>query len=169
MVIPTYWSRKSSVGWKEGDVVYDHPTPLDQEGTLMRTLKSINLLNDKNFQLVVIAAATSDEIEKYVLDKVSNIIKSSALDIEVFLFGYSHLRQIHKLLTRMGKKNYISLLNLNGYANIRNMCLFIPHIFDSDIAVLIDDDEVFEDIDYMSKAKEFIGKNVNDKKSRICS
>jgi len=164
MVIPTYWSRKSSIGWKEGDVVYDHPTPLDKEGTLMKTLKSVNLLKNKNFQLVVIAVATSDEIEKYVLDKVSNIIKSSALDIEVFLFGYFHLRQIHKLLTRIGKKNYISLLNLKGYANIRNLCLFIPHIFDSDVAVLIDDDEVFEDIDYISKAKEFIGKNVNDKK-----
>ena len=110
MVIPTYWSKKSSVGWKEGDVVYDHPTPLDKEGTLMRTLKSINLLKDKNFQLVVIAVATSDEIEKYVLDKVSNIIKSSALDIEVFLFGYSHLRQIHKLLIRMGEKIIFRLL-----------------------------------------------------------
>jgi hypothetical protein len=38
------------------------------------------------------------------------------------------------------------------------MCIFIPHILGSEVAVLIDDDEVFEDPEYMSKAKEFIGR-----------
>ena len=45
MVIPTYWARERSVGWKEGDAIYDHPTPLDSEGTLLRALKSIRVLN----------------------------------------------------------------------------------------------------------------------------
>ena len=45
MVIPTYWARERSVGLKEGDAIYDHPTPLDNEGTLLRALKSIRVLN----------------------------------------------------------------------------------------------------------------------------
>jgi len=36
MVIPSYWARESGVGWKEGDAIYDHPSPLDSEGTLLR-------------------------------------------------------------------------------------------------------------------------------------
>jgi hypothetical protein len=36
MVIPSYWARESEIGWKEGDTIYDHPTPLDNEGTLLR-------------------------------------------------------------------------------------------------------------------------------------
>lgn len=47
MVIPTYWGRESSIGWKEGDAVYDHPTPLDREGTLARAIESIKILNEK--------------------------------------------------------------------------------------------------------------------------
>ena len=161
MVIPSYWSRESKVGWKEGDAVYDHPTLLDGENTLRRTLQSIDILEDKNFQLVVIAVATAEDIAKQVEDKVLNIIKSISLGVDVFLFGSTHLGQIHSILLSKGKKSYASLLSLKGYANIRNLCIFIPHVLGSDVAVLIDDDEVFEDPYFMSKAKEFIGRNVD--------
>ncbi len=161
MVIPSYWSRGRKVGWKEGDAVYDHPTQLDGENTLRRTLQSIDILEDKNFQLVVIAVATAEDIAKQVEDKVLNIIKSISLDVDVFLFGSTHLEQIHSILLSNGKKNYASLLSLKGYANIRNLCIFIPHVLGSDVVVLIDDDEVFEDPCFMSKAKEFIGRNVD--------
>jgi hypothetical protein len=38
--------------------------------------------------------------------------------------------------------------------------MFVPHILGSDAALLIDDDEVFEDPDFMSKAKEFAGRGI---------
>lgn len=162
VVIPSYWARESGVGWKEGDAIYDHPTPLDSEGTLLRAIQSIDILNDKDFQLVIIAVATAEDIETQVEKKVASIIKSASatIDVEVLLFGASNLKQIHNLLINEGKKEYIDLLKLRGYSNIRNLCMFIPHILGSDIAVLIDDDEVFEDPEFMSKAKEFIGKNI---------
>ncbi len=162
MVIPSYWARESKVGWKEGDAIYDHPTPLNSEGTLLRVINSIEVLNDKDFQLVIIVAPTSEDIEIQVEKKVANIIKlaSTNIGVEVLLFGPSHLKKIHALLIKEGKKDYIDLLKIRGYSNIRNLCTFIPHILGSDIAVLIDDDEIFEDPEFMSKAKEFIGKNV---------
>jgi len=52
------------------------------------------------------------------------------------------------------------LLSLQGYANVRNMCIFSSHILNSDITVLIDDDEVIENPDFMDIAREFIGKRV---------
>ena len=116
MVIPSYWSRDSSVGWKEGDAFYDHPTPLDGEGTLARAIESIDVLKDKDFQLVVIAVATTQDIEQQVEKKVSDIIKSASLDVEVFLFGSSHLRRIHDLLIRPFKRwmfRYVEVNNLS--------------------------------------------------------
>lgn len=162
MVIPSYWARESGVGWKEGDAIYDHPTPLDSEGTLLRAIQSIDILRDKDFQLVIIAVATAEDIEKQVEKKVANIIKSTSatMGVEVLLFGASNLKQIHELLISDGKKEDIDLLKLRGYSNVRNICTFIPHILGSDVAVFIDDDEVFEDREFMSKAKEFIGKNI---------
>ena len=160
MVIPSYWSRARKVGWKEGDAIYDHPTPLDSEGTLLRAIQSIENLEDKDFQLVIIAVATAEDIETQVEKKIANIIESSNPGVEVLLFGHSHLKQIHELLIREGEKEYNDLLQLRGYANIRNLCMFIPHILGSEAAVLIDDDEVFEDPKFMSKAKEFIGRSI---------
>lgn len=159
MAIPSYWARESQVGWKEGDAVYDHPTPLDSEGTLLRAVQSINIIKDKDFQLVIIAVPTAEEIETKVEDKIANIIESvsATIGVEVLLFGPSHLKQIHGLLFSKGKKEWADLLQLRGYSNVRNLCMFIPHILGSEAAVLIDDDEVFEDPNFMSKAKEFIG------------
>ena len=163
MVIPSYWTRESNVYLKEGDAIYDHPTPLDSEGTLLRAIQSTDILKDKDFRLVIIAVATAEDIETKVEKKVVNIIKSANPGVELFLFGPSHLRKIHNLFTNKGKNEYINLLKLRGYSNIRNLCTFIPHIFDSEVAVLIDDDEVFEDPEFISKAKGFIGKNVGGK------
>ncbi|MGB2762623.1 MAG: hypothetical protein WBC21_03780 [Minisyncoccales bacterium] len=163
MVIPSYWAREKDVGWKQGDAIYDHPTPLDSEGTLLRAIQSIEKLKDKDFQLVIIAVATTEDIERQVEKKIANIIKSCNSGVEVLLFGRSHLRQIHSLLIKNGRKEYVDLLQLRGYSNIRNLCMFITHILDSETAVLIDDDEVFEDPEFMLKAKEFINKNIGGK------
>lgn len=165
MTIPSYWARKSEVGWKEGDAIYDHPTPLDREGTLLRAIDSINVLKDKDFQLVIIAVPTSEDIETQVERKVADIVKSASatIGVKVLLFGPSHLKQIHDLFISDGKSEYIDLVELRGYSNIRNLCMFIPHILSSEVAVLIDDDEVFEDPNFMWKAKEFVGKDIGGK------
>ena len=47
MVIPSYWGRKKKEGRKETDTIYDHPTPLDEEGTLGRLLDSLSIIKNK--------------------------------------------------------------------------------------------------------------------------
>ncbi len=165
MVIPSYWARESKDGGRAGDAVYDHPTPLDEDGTLHRALQSLDVLEDKDFQVVVIAAATAGDIEDRVEEKVAGIIDeaSGTVDVDIKLFALSHLEEIHSLLQSRGMDEYVPLLQLRGYSNIRNLCLFIPHIFGSDLAVLIDDDEVFEDTKFIGKTKEFIGSLVGDR------
>jgi len=165
MAIPSYWTREKEVGWKEGDAIYDHPTPLDKEGTLLRAISSISILKDKDFQLVIIAVPTSGDIATQVEKKVADVIASASatIGVEVLLFGPSHLKQIHDLFIRDGKSEYVDLVQLRGYSNVRNLCMFIPHILDSDAAVLIDDDEIFEDPNFMSKAKKFMGKEIEGK------
>ena len=54
MIIPTYWCRRTGELWREGDAVYDHPTPVDQEGTLERTLLSMKQFHEKDFKLVIL-------------------------------------------------------------------------------------------------------------------
>ena len=63
MIIPTYWCRKTGDPWQEGDAVYDHPTPVDQEGTLERTLVSMKQFHEKDFKLVILICPTTPEVE----------------------------------------------------------------------------------------------------------
>ncbi len=158
MVIPSYWARTRDFGWREGDAVYDHPTPLDHDGTLLRALQSVKVLDDRDFELVIIAVPVASDIALQVEVKVAELLaQARAAGIEAHLFGPSHLRRIHEVLVEDGRSSDCDLLELRGYSNIRNLCLFAAHIFGSQTAVLIDDDEVFEDPGFMAKAKEFIG------------
>jgi len=163
MVFPSYWARKREEGWIPGDAVYDHPIPLDEEGTLLRALKSLKILDFKDFEVVVIAVPTSETIADAVEEKVSGIIQEAKREVEVpiHLFGPSHLRKIHDELEREGKGDLIDLLQLRGYSNVRNLCVFVPHLLGKTVAILIDDDEVFEDPRFMDKALESVGGTID--------
>lgn len=165
MAIPSYWTRESNIGWKEGGAVYDHPTPLDKEGTLLRALKSLAILKDNDFQLATIAVPTSEMIAPEIENRIAGIIASASQEsgVEILLFGPSQLRQIHDLLIEQGRNEFIEVLQLRGYSNVRNLCMFIPHVLGSDAALLIDDDELFEDPNFISKAGEFIGRRADGK------
>ena len=158
MVIPSYWGRKKKEGRREKDSIYDHPTPLDEEGTLGRLLDSISIIKNKDFQLVILGVATAPDIQEEVEHKLASLIGDRTMDIETLLFSYSHLAAIHKFLSDNKMEGMTSLLRLDGYANVRNLCTFVPNLLGSDVAVLIDDDEIFENPDFMDSAVEFIGK-----------
>ena len=161
MVIPTYWGRKKKVGFKQGDIVYDHATPVDEEGTLGRTLESMKILKKMDFKLVVLVCPTNMEIKDEAEKKAREVIKGVKLDVETYLFTQDTLKKIRRYARNSQlKENVFSLLSLRGYANVRNMCIFASHLLNSDITVLIDDDEVIENPDFMDIAREFIGKRV---------
>ena len=163
MVIPSYWSREKSVGWKKQDAIYDHPTPLDEQGTLKRMLESINVLENKDFDLIILAVPTNEEISNQVQEKVTDIVSSVSLDLNISVIGSSHIEQVKEYLNQSGKKDLARLISINGYSNIRNLCLFLPAIKDADVAILIDDDEVFTDPLYLSKALEHIKNPFDDR------
>jgi len=163
MVIPTYWAKPSSVKLSVDEEIYDHPTPLDKQGTLACTLESIKILKNRDFQLIIIIALASDGIEQEAQEKVEDIVRSVSTEIKTTIFGPIQLRRVHKILVADSRQDDVDLLSLKGYSNIRNLCLFLPHILGSDIAVMIDDDEIFEDADFPTKMLDFIGKEYNGK------
>ncbi|NOR44741.1 MAG: hypothetical protein GQ534_04075, partial [Candidatus Delongbacteria bacterium] len=155
MVIPSYWSGPNGE-WEEGDAVFDHPTPLKEEGTLRRTLDSIDILDDKNFTLIIIGVATNPKYDEIMHEKLDKMIREANVKVDTILFTYKNLYKLKELIYKDVEME--DILSLSNYSHIRNMCIFLPYVLDADVAVLIDDDEVFEDPYYMTKAKEFVGK-----------
>ena len=161
VLIPTYWSRKKADGWMEGDAVYDHPTPLDDEGTLARTLISMKMLSVKDFKLVLLICPTTPEVAEEAEKRVVQIVREVDLKAETYIFTISDLERISEIIYETDTvRRTASLLSMIGYANVRNMCLLCADILAADAAILIDDDEVFEKADWVERSVEFLGKRI---------
>ena len=161
MVIPTYWCRRSGEAWQDGDAVYDHPTPVDQEGTLERTLVSMKQFREKDFKLVILICPTTPEVEEEAYEQVLRIVHRAQLNAETYLFTAGDLREITGILGKAGLNGKgAQLLSMFGYSNVRNICLLATSILTADAALLIDDDEVFELPDFVPRSVEFLGRRV---------
>ena len=160
VLIPTYWSREN-MEWKESDAVYDHPTPVDEEGTLARTLESMKALTEKDFKLVLLVCPTAPEVAEQAEKNVIEIVRRVNLMAETYIFTISDLERISEIIYETDtQKRTSSLLQMAGYANVRNMCLLCADVLSADAAILIDDDEVFEKTDWVESSVEFLGKRI---------
>lgn len=169
IVIPSYWGRTSGESLNVKDAVYDHPTPLDLPGTLKRALESITVLENKDFNVVVLAAATSPEIARAVEEKVRSVVAGfQNYYFPVACVSHSFEDGIRSRLEAAGVlagTEGQDVVSLTGYSNIRNMCLTVTELARSEVAVLFDDDQVYEDPKYLDKVfqdidSEFEGKPV---------
>lgn len=155
IVFPMFWGREKKEIVKEGDYFYDHPTALDEEGTIPPLFESMKVLKDRDFDVIAIAGANhpsmADAVEKhakYVLRKYADRAK-----VKLHYFSYSQLQRLHDYLRELGKENLIETVSLTGYSPLRNACLVAAHILNKDIAVSIDDDCLFIEPDYIGRIK----------------
>jgi hypothetical protein len=163
IVIPSYWGRS----WKEpinfDDDVYDHPTPIDEEGTLERALISFERLEDEEFDIVIIGVATSEEFQEACQEKLKAIIKKTNLKTPINLFSYLEAEISKEKLKEKGYEDLSQLVSLRGYSNVRNACLISAILTNSDVAIFFDDDEIISDPKYVSKALQFMGEEFEGK------
>lgn len=160
VVIPSYWSRVDNA-WEQGDAVYDHPTPINGEDTLGRTLESMKILKNKKFKLVIPICPTCRDVEEAAENRVREIVKKANLNIETYIFTAENLRNIKDIMVDKGlSRKDVDLLDIHGYSNVRNICLYVSHVLSSEVTILIDDDEIFEIPEFIDMAKEYIGKRI---------
>lgn len=148
ITIPTYWGYGS--GEKgEQKCIFDHPTPIDSEGTLGRLLESLRTL-ETDFNVLVIVGTTHPDIAGKAHDKVLSILKKYSGYYPVYLVSDCNLERVSRLVGN-------NLLSLDGYGSIRNLQLVIPYIADAQAVVGIDDDEIITDSGYLNKVLQYIG------------
>jgi hypothetical protein len=151
LAVPTYWTYPGGRGKEE--VIYDHPTPLDADGTLVRFLDSALALTATPVLVVVIAAATADSLQNAVEQRVNDLLANYPQSRKPLLFSYSHLKRLSSFCDQHGHPEFFDLLSLTGYAAIRNLTLVAANLLAADIMVSLDDDEIISDPDYLVKIK----------------
>jgi hypothetical protein len=147
--VPTYWTHPGGEGPEE--IVFDHPTPLDQGGTLRRTLESLIPLTSQGLEVGVVAAATAPGLEAEVARRVREVMESPPLPYPVRFFAADHLKALRDLCRAQGRAEWLELLSLGGYSQIRNLTLILANICGAKAMLSLDDDEVIADPEFISK------------------
>ncbi|OGR31141.1 MAG: hypothetical protein A2139_05410 [Desulfobacca sp. RBG_16_60_12] len=154
VAIPTYWTHPGGEG--PGAIVFDHPTPLDTPGTLRRTLESLTPLAARGVEVdvSVVAAATAPALEAAVARRVREVIESPPLPYPVRLFAAPHLSILQDFCRTRGRAQWLPLLSLAGYSQIRNITLILANICGARALLSLDDDEVVANPDFLAKVEE---------------
>ena len=157
MVIPTYWGRSGQDLIASEKKVFDHPTPLDQEGTLGRLLDSLSIFDDFSGRVVIVTVANDPLIAPEVRERVDEIIAPYRDRFQISNFSRATLDRLLPVLAGKGLSDGpLSLLNLDNYSAVRNMCSLAGILNNSPATIFIDDDEVFIDPLFLEKVSHHI-------------
>ncbi len=149
LAVPTYWTSAGTSG--ADDIFFDHPTPLDTDGTLPRLLTSLlPLVTDTDHDIVVVAAAAAPGGAVATEARVRQLLEPFAA-ARVRLFAASHLARLRDFCLRQGQADCLPLLSLDGYGAIRNLTLVLANLLAADFLISLDDDEIILDPHYLGR------------------
>lgn len=148
IAVPTYWTYAKAAAGPEV-TIFDHPSPLDTDGTLARTLECFRHLRG-DFQVLIVAGVCHPDLADEVHDRVSSILDPFSRDLPIYLVSPKGLDLLNHCLTE-------PILRLDSYGNIRNVQLAVPYAMGADVVVGIDDDELIEDEYFLDKVVDSIG------------
>ncbi len=160
ITIPSYWSQKTGDPGYPEDSVFDHPTPINEEGTLGRCLESLKKICSYDFQVLIITAPVNPDLSEAVEQKIEKLISPFRKNYPIAQFCPSDLMLLKKRLEAEGIEP--EMVSLSTYAQIRNCQLIGSVLLDTDLIAAIDDDEIVPE-NYLQKAVEFAGKTFKRK------
>ncbi len=160
VIIPTFWTRRRGRVTEDPLTVYDHPTPVDSDGTLPDCLRSLEDVEGLG-KVVLIVAATDPSIEHQAEDRVRRILADFP-GIDAFVFGPAELGSLHRRLEQLEFADVIRGVSLVGYGAVRNVGLMAAAVLGCDSAVFLDDDQIITDTAFLRKAMEGLGQRLDD-------
>lgn len=167
VIIPTFWTkplskrpRNRSSSVDDLATIYDHPTPIDTDGTLPDCLQSLEKIKGLG-RVVIIVAATEESIEHRAEDCVRDIVDDFP-DLDAFVFGPAELGSLHRRLEQLEFADMIEGVTLRGYGAVRNVGLMAAAVLGHDAVVFIDDDEVVTTPDFLATAMYGLGRKFED-------
>ncbi|MBU4556600.1 MAG: hypothetical protein KJ747_06995, partial [Actinobacteria bacterium] len=160
LIIPTFWTRRRGRVSDNPLLAYDHPTPIDSEGTLPACLRSLQEVEGLG-KVVLIVAATDPAIEHQAEDCVREILEGFP-DIDALVFGPAELGSLHRRLEQLEFSDMIHGVSLVGYGAVRNVGLMAAAVLGCDSVVFLDDDQIITDKQFLIRAAEGLTERLDD-------
>jgi glycosyltransferase involved in cell wall biosynthesis len=99
-----------------------------------------------------------EEMGKFLIGEVKSLRGE-----ETLVFSTGHLKQLRDYLDRLDFKKFSSLVDLKGFAKIRNTGFLLAQALSKDAVIFIDNDEVVEEPQYLKIACEYLNEKWNGK------
>ncbi|MDO9108079.1 MAG: hypothetical protein Q7U89_03705 [Coriobacteriia bacterium] len=160
LIIPTFWTRRRGRISDNPLLAYDHPTPIDSEGTLPACLRSLQEVEGLG-KVVLIVAATDPAIEHQAEDRVREILEDFP-DIDALVFGPAELGSLHRRLEQLEFSDMIHGVSLVGYGAVRNVGLMAAAVLGCDSVVFLDDDQIITDKQFLVRATDGLNERLDD-------
>lgn len=155
VVIPTFIYPRRHRGGADVVSFYDHTTPPNQPGELGRCLES--LAKVEGLGLVVILVSADVSIEAQAAEKVQAICNEHP-EVTTLVIGAAELALVEQRMAQQNIERLSKEIGLVGYGAIRNLGLIIANTLGFDAVVFLDDDEVVDDPQFLTKAMYGLGK-----------
>lgn len=159
VIVPTFWTRRRGRVTDNPLTVYDHPTPVDSDGTLPDLLRSLEGVEGLG-KVVFIVAATDPGVEHQAEDRVRTIL-SDFPAIDALVFGPAELGSLHRRLEQIEFADMIHGVSLVGYGAVRNVGLMAAAILGCETTLFVDDDQIITDPRFLERASEGVGSIVS--------
>ncbi|MFP4687452.1 MAG: hypothetical protein ACLFN5_05010 [bacterium] len=153
---PTFWGPPRDKFFEDTDQIYDHPIAIDEQGCLGRFLETADVI-EGDYDIVLVSASSSRKWEEEVDQRIQKDIEENRGDFNCYHLTYERFHRLREYIAEKGDDAMLALLSMYGYSEVRNMCMVASHILGYEIAISSDDDVVFDDPDYLKKAREYIG------------
>ena len=152
VIIPTFHTAPTKRGASKPSNLYDHPTPLNEQGTLGRCLNSLQQV--RGLGQVIILVAAEGGVEDEAAKKVQNIANQFP-QMHTLVIGRAEAEIVQQRLDQLGFGGQQEAIGLTGYSAIG---LVVAQVLGFDSVVFIDDDETIEDEAFLEKAMYGLGK-----------
>ncbi|MBQ9022088.1 MAG: hypothetical protein IJ113_08805 [Eggerthellaceae bacterium] len=154
IVIPVFVTSSRS-GETPIEATYDHPSTLGHIDELPRCLESLGKVEQMGPIAVIVAA--DPEIDAPATERVRAICDQFS-QLDIIVVGSAEVALIRKRFEQLNLDRQEKEIGLVGYSAVRNLGLVLANVLGFDAVLFLDDDEVVDDVDFMSKAMYGLGK-----------
>lgn len=157
IVIPTIFGlrKKRKAPPKSPVEVYDHPTVPGTAVELRRCLESLTKV--KNLPPIILLVASQEPARLAARETVEGAVREFP-SLDVLIIGEAEAQIVRQRLAQLGASSLEDKIGLVGYAAMRNLGLVVAHALRYDAVIFLDDDEVVQEPDFVSRAVYGLGK-----------
>lgn len=155
IIIPEFVSDRVDSPGRELAAVYDHPAPVGKGNDLARCLESLGGVNQM-VPIVVLVAADEEDHER--AEEGIRAICDQFPSLDIVVVGAAELELVRERFEELELDRCEKEIGLVGYSAVRNLGLVLANVLGFDAVVFLDDDEVIDDREFLSKAMYGLGK-----------